>query len=74
MLHGAMITSFMYIRTLKQTHMIWQDAATKAKLDALTQEIKQMQTEVETLGEQGEVEKAEEMNKKVLHVLHPRFW
>jgi cell division protein FtsB len=44
-----------------------QDAATKAKLDALTQEIKALQTEIEQLGEQGEVEKAEEANKKVAY-------
>ena len=42
-----------------------QDSATRAKLDALTQEIKKLQTEIEQLGEQGEVEKAEEANKKV---------
>jgi len=45
-----------------------QDSATKAKLDALTQEIKTLQNEIEQLGEQGEVEKAEEANKKVVYV------
>jgi hypothetical protein len=34
------------------------------------QEIKALQTEIEQLGEQGEVEKAEEANKKVC--LHPK--
>jgi hypothetical protein len=31
----------------------------------ICQEIKALQTEIEQLGEQGEVEKAEEANKKV---------
>ena len=57
-------------------HADLQDAATKAKLEALTQEIKTLQTEIEQLGEQGEVEKAEEANKKVsyarvcIYILH----
>jgi hypothetical protein len=34
-------------------------------LSLFCQEIKALQTEIEQLGEQGEVEKAEEANKKV---------
>ena len=45
------------------------DAATKAKLDDIMQQIKKLQTEVGELGEQGEVEKAEEVNKRVEELL-----
>ena len=46
-----------------------QDAATKTKLDDLTQQIKKLQTEIEQLGEEGEVEKAEEANKQVTELM-----